>query len=97
MRARFASSVMLSTVGFFVVAVLVSVGVLWWSGDVAVGIAIGVIYGTAAAFASGAVVRAIGRSGNAPVTNTRDLGRDVIAEHAMPSKNTTLFSIHPTS
>ena len=26
---------MLSTVVFFVVAVLVSVGVLWWSGDVA--------------------------------------------------------------
>ncbi|MGH8527647.1 MAG: hypothetical protein ACREXY_26570 [Gammaproteobacteria bacterium] len=53
---------MLSTVVFFVVAVLVSVGVLWWSGDVAVGILIGGICG-AAAFWFGAVVRAMGRSG----------------------------------
>ena len=63
MRARLASTVMLSTVVFFVVAVLVSVGVLWWSGDVALGIVIGVICGTAAAFTFGAVVRAMGRSG----------------------------------
>jgi hypothetical protein len=63
MRARLASTVMLSTVVFFVVAALVSVGVLWWSGDVAVGIAIGGICGTAAAFAFGAVVRAMGSSG----------------------------------
>jgi hypothetical protein len=48
---------------FFVVAVLVSVGVLWWSGDVAVGIVIGGICGTAAAFTFGAVVRAMERSG----------------------------------
>ena len=54
---------MLSTVVFFVVAVLVSAGMLWWSGDVALSIAIGGICGTAAAFAFGAVVRAMGRSG----------------------------------
>jgi hypothetical protein len=41
----------------------VSVGVLWWSGDVALGIATGGICGTAAAFTFGAVVRAMGRSG----------------------------------
>jgi hypothetical protein len=63
MRSRLASTVMLSTVVFFVVAVLVSVGVLWWSGDVAVGIAIGGICGAAVAFTFGGVVRAIGRSG----------------------------------
>ena len=63
MRARLASTVMLSTVVFFVVAVLVSVGVLWWSGDVVLGIVIGGICGTAAAFTFGAVVRAMGRSG----------------------------------
>ena len=62
MRARLAGTVMLSTVVFFVVSVLVSVGVLWWSGDVALGILIGVICGTAAAFTFGAVVRAMGRS-----------------------------------
>jgi hypothetical protein len=45
------------------VAVLVSVGVLWWSGDVAVGIVTGGISGTAAAITFGAVVRAMGRSG----------------------------------
>jgi uncharacterized BrkB/YihY/UPF0761 family membrane protein len=62
MRARLAGTVMLSTVVFFVVSVVVSVGVLWWSGDVARGILIGVICGTAGAFAFGAVVRAMGRS-----------------------------------
>jgi hypothetical protein len=54
---------MLSTVVFFVVSVVVSVGVLWWSGEVALGTLIGVICGTAAAFTFGAVVRAMGRSG----------------------------------
>ena len=54
---------MLSTVVFFVVAVLVSVGVLWWSGEVALGIAIGGICGAAAALTFGAVVRTMGRSG----------------------------------
>ena len=63
MRARLAGTVMLSTVVFFVVSVLVSVGVLWWSGDVALGTLIGVICGTAAALTFGAVVRAMGRSG----------------------------------
>jgi len=62
MRARLAGTVMLSTVVFFVVSVLVSVGVLWWSGDIARGTLIGVICGTAAAFTFGAVVRAMGRS-----------------------------------
>jgi len=62
MRARLASTVMLSAVVFFVAAVLVSVGVLWWSGDVARGVLIGVICGTAAAFGFGAVVRAMGQS-----------------------------------
>jgi preprotein translocase subunit SecF len=63
MRARLAGTVMLSTVVFFVVSVLVSIGVLWWSGDVALGILIGVICGTAAAFTFGAVLTAMGRSG----------------------------------
>ena len=62
MRSRLAGTVMLSTVVFFVVAVLVSVGVLWWSADVALGIAMGGVCGAAAAFAFGAVVRAMGRS-----------------------------------
>jgi uncharacterized membrane protein YadS len=63
MRSRLASTVMLSAVVFFVVAVLVSVGVMWWSADVALGIAIGGICGAAAAFAFGPVVGAMGRSG----------------------------------
>jgi uncharacterized membrane protein YadS len=63
MRSRLAGTVMLSTVVFFVVAVLVSVGMLWWSADVALGIAMGGICGAAAAFTFGAVVRAKGRSG----------------------------------
>jgi hypothetical protein len=63
MRARLAGTVMLSTVVFFVVSVLVSVGVLWLSGDVARGILIGVICGSAAALTFGAVLTAMGRSG----------------------------------
>jgi preprotein translocase subunit SecF len=63
MRTRLAGTVMLSTVVFFVVSVLVSVGVLWWSGDVALGTLIGVICGTAAAFMFGAVITAMGRTG----------------------------------
>jgi hypothetical protein len=54
---------MLSTVVFFVVSVLVSLGVLWWSGDVARGILIGVICGSGAALTFGVVVRAMGPSG----------------------------------
>ena len=63
MRARIAGTVMLSTVVFFVVAVLVCLGVLWWSGDIARGALTGVIFGTAAAFMFGAVITAMGRSG----------------------------------
>jgi preprotein translocase subunit SecF len=63
MRARLAGTVMLSTVVFFVVAVLACLGVLWWSGDIARGALIGVICGTAAAITFGAVLRAMGRSG----------------------------------
>jgi hypothetical protein len=63
MRTRLAGTVMLSTVAFFVVSVLVSVGVLWWSGDIARGALIGVICGTAVALTFGAVLRAMGRSG----------------------------------
>ena len=64
MRSRLAGTVMLSAVVFFVVAVLVSVGVLWWSADVTLGIVIGGICGAAAALTFGAVVRAMGRSGD---------------------------------
>ena len=64
MRSRLAGTVMLSAVVFFVVAVLVSVGVLWWSGDVTLGIAVGGFCGAAAALTFGAVVRAMGRSGD---------------------------------
>ena len=63
MRTRLAGTVMLSTVVFFVVAVLVSVGVLWWTGDIAQGTLIGVICGALAAFTFGAVLTAMGRSG----------------------------------
>jgi type VI protein secretion system component VasK len=59
-----AAIVMLSTVVFFVVSVLVSLGLWWWTGDVTRrGVMIGVICGVAAAFAVGVVGRAMGRSG----------------------------------
>ncbi len=55
--------VMLSTVVFFVASLLVSLGLWWWTGDVARGVSIGVICGLAAAFTIGAVGTAVGRSG----------------------------------
>jgi protein-S-isoprenylcysteine O-methyltransferase Ste14 len=58
-----AAIVMLSTVVFFVVSLVVSLGLWWWTGDVAQGVVIGVICGAAAAFTAGAVDRTIGRSG----------------------------------
>jgi hypothetical protein len=63
MRARLAGTVMLSTVVFFVVAVLVSLGVLWCCGGLARGTLIGVICGSVAAVTFGAVLTAMGRSG----------------------------------
>jgi hypothetical protein len=46
-----------------VVSLVVSLGVLWWTGDVARSVLIGVICGAAAAITAGAVGTAIGRSG----------------------------------
>jgi hypothetical protein len=63
MRTRIAGTVMLCTAVFFVVSVIVSLGVLWWTGDVARGTLIGVICGTAAAITVGAVITAMGQSG----------------------------------
>ena len=42
MRARLASTVMLSIVVFIVVTLFVSVGVLWWTGDGTRSVLIGV-------------------------------------------------------
>jgi hypothetical protein len=55
--------VMLSTVVFFVVSLLVSLGLWWWTGDVARGVLIGVMCGAAVGIMAGAVATAIGRSG----------------------------------
>ena len=63
MLARIAGTLLLSTVGFIVVTLLVSLGVLWATGGVARGVLIGVISGTAVAFTIGAVGTAVGRSG----------------------------------
>jgi type VI protein secretion system component VasK len=62
MRARLASTVMLSIVVFIVVTLFVSVGVLWWTGDGTRSVLIGGICGVVAVL----TVRAVswyGRSG----------------------------------
>ena len=62
MHSRLAATVLLSIGVFIVVTLLVSLGVLWWSGDATRGVRIGVICGAVAVFA----VRAVswyGRSG----------------------------------
>ena len=48
MRARLASTVMLSIMVFIVVTLFVSVGVLWWTGDGTRSVLIGVICGVVA-------------------------------------------------
>ena len=62
MRSRLAATVLLSIGVFIVVTLLVSLGVLWWSGDATRGVRIGVICGAVAVFAAGAVSW-YGRSG----------------------------------
>src|SRR5215210_8365106 len=98
MRARLAGTVMLSTVVFFVVAALVSVGVLWWSGDVARGIVIGVMCGTAGAFTFGAVVRAMGTIGGTLRQRTRAIwGWTRSLSKSCPFETRCFLSIHPTA
>jgi len=63
MIARTAGTVLLATIVFVVVSLLVSLGVLWWTGGLLSGAVIGVICGLAAAFTIGAVSSAAGRSG----------------------------------
>ncbi len=61
------------------------------------GARIGVVCDTVAAFTVRVVSR-VGRSGDAPATNTSDLGVEGIAERDLsPRKSTMLFPIHPTS
>jgi hypothetical protein len=72
MIARVAGTVILSTIGFMVVSLLVSLGVLWATGGVARGAPIGVICGSAAAFTVGAVSTAAGRSGE---HSSEEIGR----------------------
>ena len=62
MRARLASTVMLSIVVFIVVTLFVSVGVLWWTGDGTRSVLIGVICGVVAILTARAVSW-YGRSG----------------------------------
>jgi Na+/proline symporter len=63
MRSRLAAIVLLSIGVFIVVTLFVSLGVLWWSGDATRGVRIGVICGTVAVIAVGAVSW-YGRSGH---------------------------------
>jgi hypothetical protein len=95
MRTRLAGTVLLSTVVFFVVSVLVSVGVLWWSGDVALGILIGVICGSGRLLRSALFSGPWGERGNAPATNTSDHRMEMIAEQGMPLRNTMLLFYSP--
>jgi hypothetical protein len=81
-----------------VVTLFVSLGVLWWGGDVTRGVRIGAICGAVAVFVVGAASwagRSGGRSGDEHERSGG--GGDRWVGLRKPSKNTTLFSIHPTS
>ena len=62
MIARTVGTVLLSTIVFVVVSLLVSLGVLWWTGVLLSGAVIGVICGLAVAITIGAVSNAVGRT-----------------------------------
>jgi hypothetical protein len=66
MIARISGTVILSLIVFVLVALLVTIGVWWWSGGLLPGAMIGVISGFAAAFLVGTVGIAVGRSGGQP-------------------------------
>ena len=66
MIARTVGTLILSAAVFVVVSLLVSLGVLWWTGGLLSGAVIGVICGLAAAFTIGAVSTAVRRSGERP-------------------------------
>ena len=61
MIARTVGTVLLSTAVFVVVSLLVSLGVLWWTGGLLSGAVIGVVCGFSAAFIVATVSTAVGR------------------------------------
>jgi Na+/proline symporter len=98
MLSKFAATVLLSIVVFIVATLLVSLGVLWWTGDSTRGVRIGAICGSVAVFAVGAANwygRSGGRSGDEHERS--EGGRDRLVGLRKPSKNATLLSIPPTS
>ena len=72
MMARITGTVLLSVVIFVAVSVLVSLGVVWWTGGVFRGTVIGVVCGLAAAFVIGAVGTAVGRDERRPRSGASD-------------------------
>ena len=62
MIARMAGTVLWAAIVFVVVSVLVSLGVMWWTGRLLSGVVIGLICGLAAAFTIGAVSTMAGRT-----------------------------------
>jgi hypothetical protein len=72
MIARITGTVLLSVVIFVAVSVLVSLGVVWWTGGVFRGTVIGVVCGLAAAFVIGAVGTAVGRNERRPRSGASD-------------------------
>jgi hypothetical protein len=62
MIARMAGTVLWAAIVFVVVAVLVSLGVLWWTGGLLSSVMVGLICGLAAAFTISAVSTMAGRT-----------------------------------
>ena len=63
MVTRIAGSMIVSVTNLIVVSLLVSFGVLWWTGSVPISAAAGTMCGLVAAFAVNAVHAAVGRGG----------------------------------
>jgi hypothetical protein len=62
MIARMAGTVLWAAIVFVVVSVLVSLGVLWWTGGLLSSVMVGLICGLAAAFTISAVSTMAGRT-----------------------------------
>jgi hypothetical protein len=86
MVARIAGSMIVSVGVLIVVSLLVSFGVLWWTGSVITSAAIGTMCGLAAAFAVDGLHTAVERAGERLSDENNRSSNGEIAEHGRPSR-----------
>jgi membrane associated rhomboid family serine protease len=73
MVARIAGTMIVSVAVLVTVSLLVSFGVLWWTGGIAISASIGGVCGLAVAFAVEALTTAVRRAGERPCERLSDV------------------------